>query len=67
MNDHEDNLLTYIGEPDFLHDPATLAHTGHVNVYYNIRMGRMCSLMSGQCITVEERSAYQAPYVYRRA
>ena len=60
MDNHKDNLLNYIGEPDNLHDLATLAQTGHVRAYYNMRMGRMRSLMSEQDVTIEERAAHNS-------
>ena len=60
MDNREDNLLTYIVEPGLLHDLTTLAQTVHVSAYYNTRMGRMRSPMSGQDAIVEERAAYNS-------
>ena len=60
MDNREDNLETYIGEPGLQQDLAALTQTGHVSEYYNTRMDRMRSLMSGQDVTVEERAAYDS-------
>ena len=60
MDNREDNLETYIGEPGLQQDLAALTQTGHVSEYYNTRMDRMPSLMSGKCVTVEERAAYNS-------
>ena len=58
MDNRENNLLSYIGEPWLKYDLATLAQTHHVSEYYNKRMDGMRLLVNGQGVTVEERETY---------